>query len=497
MSRSGLFLVVSGVALAVACVTTPPPPPPTPAPPPQQTELDGARLCKIVVDVDSAAAKNALGVYRLAKERGGDRHDVFAAALSHSKPEERFRAFHAETEKSPTSGLGPAGECVVYARWGMAKEATAACANARALLREDAAVVDAALVDVKAVDDAVGAVALADAALATAPKCGALLLARARALALAGKDDDAVDAYASAAAAADCFVCHVERARLLEKRAGPSAAASAWEDALKLAPDHADTLRRFAASVAGVDDGRALAAYEGALAAGAKDFGTVFAAAKLALQVAQTPTAVARALELATRAADLQKTDPEALRLVVDAALKKGDDAAALAAAEKLLALLPDDVWAHIAVARAALKAGKLETAVLHYDRAQAEFAAGRRGGVDDATAAAVTAERAGLLAQLMVDDSATLKGSASAVANVAQKGLQKLWKDRLKKKVVSSGGELTVVLETDASGAVVDVVVKDGAVKDSALRAAAIAWLHKAVINGGAKRYTLDLLLQ
>ena len=71
--------------------------------------------------------------------------------------------------------------------------------------------------------------------------------------------------------------------------------------------------------------------------------------------------------------------------------------------------------------------------------------------GTGDAVVTAVRAERQGLLSRLMVDDNVTPKGNATAVANVTQRGLQKLWKDRLKKKVVSAGGELSVVVETDA----------------------------------------------
>ena len=176
--------------------------------------------------------------------------------------------------------------------------------------------------------------------------------------------------------------------------------------------------------------------------------------------------------------------------------MKKGDDAAVETAARALLDLLPDDVVGHAALARAALKAGRLEEAVVQYDLAQVEIAAGRTAGLDEGTVNAVNAERQGLLAQLMVDDGAAPDGTASAVANATQRGLQKLWQELLKNKVGSTGGILTVVIETDVNGAVIEVVVKAGEVNDPAVRAATVAWLRRAHITGGARRYTLDLSL-
>lgn len=509
MSRSRFVFVVSGVALAVACASTPTTSTTTVEPAAQTTpttakaaarELDGARLCRVVADVNDAAARSALSSLKLKFDATSstDRHAAFGAMLAGNKNEERFRDFHEDAESHPGSAVSPLGECLVYADWKMAKDSEAPCAKAEAALGADAAVVAVARIDLLAKNDAAAAVAAADAALVKAPTCEALHLARARAVAATGDAAAANAAWASAAAAVDhCFVCASERARLLEASEGRGAAAAEYEKALTFAPDHADTLRRFAAAVAGVDDVRALAAYDAAVAAGAKDFATLIAAAKLATKLASSPADVDRALNFARRAAAAQAADPDAKRLVVDLAMKKGDDAAAVQAAQQLLSLVPDDVAGHVALARAAQKSDKLEDAVVHYDLAFTELAAGRTGGLDDATVTAVKAERSGLLSKLMVDETRTPKGTASAVANVTQQGLQKLWKDRLKKKVVSAGGELSVVIETDASGAVVDVAIKDGVVKDAAIRAAAVAWLRRATITGGARRYTLDLLLQ
>ncbi|MDP2343736.1 MAG: hypothetical protein Q8O67_22450 [Deltaproteobacteria bacterium] len=494
--------VIPCCALAVGCVSTPTTttttaPAPVAAP---RTDLEGARLCRIIADVDDAAARSGLGALRQRFEAtaSSDRHAAFGAMLSVSKIEDRFRAFHDDGSRNPSSAAGPLGECLVYAEWKMANESTAPCTKASKTLGSESSVVDVARVKLLArTGDAAAALAVADAALLKAPSCEALVVARAIAVAAGGDVEAAKVGWAKAQERVpNCFICALERAKLLETTEGRAAAAGEYERALKLAPDHADTLRRFAASVSGVDDVRALAAYSAAVDAGAKDFATLTAASRLAARLATTPDQLDRALVFAKRAADAGRTDPDARRLVVDLAMKKGDHAGAETAARSLLDLVPDDVVGHVALARAALKAERLEDAVVHFDLAQVELSAGRTAGLDAGTVAAVRAERQGLLAQLMVDEATTPKGSASSVANMTQRGLQKLWKERLKKKVVSTGGTLTVVVETDASGAVVDVLVKDGEVKDPALRAATVAWLRRANISGGARRYTLDLSL-
>lgn len=507
MNRASVLVLVVGslaVALALGCAAAPGKPPAalqrvSAAVP--GSELSGAQLCRIIADVDDAAARSGLGALRqrfdAAGERG-DRHAAFGSMLSISKPEDRYRSFHNDGKDHPASAVSSLGECFAYADWKMATESLRPCTTAAKLLGNDAFVVDVARVKLLARSgDFAGSVVAADAALLTAPRCEALHLARAAAVAGSGDVEAAKIAWAKAAEqVANCFVCALERGKLLEMTEGRAAAAGSYEQALRLAPDHAETLRRFAASVAGVDDVRALAAYAAALTSGAKDVATLTAASRLAARLAVTPDELEQALTFARRAAEATKTDPDARRLLVQVAMKKGDDAAVETAARALLDLLPDDVVGHAALARAALKAGRLEEAVVQYDLAQVEIAAGRTAGLDEGTVNAVNAERQGLLAQLMVDDGAAPDGTASAVANATQRGLQKLWQELLKNKVGSTGGILTVVIETDVNGAVIEVVVKAGEVNDPAVRAATVAWLRRAHITGGARRYTLDLSL-
>ncbi len=499
-ARLPLLVVLNGLALAVACASTPTPKPTAVVVDDAAADEDvnSARLCRIIADVDDAATRAGLGALRQRFDAAPatDRHAVFGAALALSKLEDRFRAFHEDGAAHPDSPVGALGECLVYADWKLRNESQQACNRARNLLGEHIAPVDVAQVKLLArTGDPAGAVAAADLALQKAPGCEALHLARAFAVASLGDVEASKAAWGAASEkVAGCFVCSLERAKLLESTEGRAAAAGEYERALKLAPDHADTLRRFAASVAGVDDVRALSAYSAAVDAGAKDFATLTAASRLAGRLALTPEQVDKALSFARRAVDAGKTDPDARRLVVQLAMKKGDHAAAETAARALLDLVPDDVVGHIALARAAMETGRLEQAVVHYDLAQAELSAGRTAGLDEGTVSAVRAERQGLLAQLMVDEATPPSGSADSVVKVTQRGLQKLWKERVKQNV--SGGTLTVVVETDASGAVVEVLVKEGEVKDAALRAATVAWLRRANIKGGARRYTLDLSL-
>jgi hypothetical protein len=492
--------------LAVSCATPPPPPPPPPptveviAPGP---ELNTARLCRVIADVEDAEARSALGLLRLQLEAGsdGNRHAQFGAMLARPKNEERFRAFHDDETTRPESAVGPLGACLVYSDWKMSGQRDAACKLAderlknveghEALLRYADAVFHARR------GEGSEAMAAATAGLSARPACEALLFLRADLL--SSSDDVAarLQAWTDAEAGMPgCFTCAVEVGKIIEQREGKAAAAPAWERALKVVPDHADTLRRLAAAVAGTDDARALAAYVSAVDSGARDFGTLLAAARLATQLAQKPDEIERALGLAQRAVDAGRSDPDARRLLVDLAMRKGDLDAAGKAGTALLELLPTDLVGHAALARAAAKKEDLVEAVVHYDATATEISAGRTAGLDAATIAALTKERGELLAQLKIDEKATRKGSAAAVANAVQRSLTSLWKTRVAAGSTKTG-TLTLIAETDSTGRVVDVAVKADNLGEPLVTAAAVASLRRATISGGAKRYTLDFTFQ
>ncbi len=490
------------IAAAAACVTTPE------ATIPQvevAPELDVVKVCDAIVDVGDAAARGALAARRQHHEitASSDRHAAFAAMLALPTPEERFRAFHADSERFSASGVGVLGECLVYASWSkMGPEAARACDVAASKLGPTAVVVEVARAESALLHDRNPQLALtrADAALALAPGCSALHVVRARARAAAGDVRAARDAWAEAATAAPkCFRCLVEQASLEEQvdtgPAGRAAAVSVWERALQLAPDHADTLRRFAAATAGIDDARALRAWEAAIAAGARDYPTLLAAAQIAGRTATSPTEIDVALGYAKRAADVSKQDPEPRRLVVELAVRRGAVEEARTAARGVLDLIADDVLANAALARIAVTSGPLVDAVTGYDAAVAAL---DRGAVVDAeVATAIRAEQAGLLVRLQVNDAKRPNGTVNAVANATQRALQTLWRDRIAKKNTTKGGTLTIVVESAADGRVLSTQLRTDTVGDQEIAAAAVAWLSRATISGGARRHTLEFILQ
>jgi hypothetical protein len=469
-----------------------------------ERELDHARLCRVVADVDDAAARNALGALRVRLESvAEDRTAAFGAMMSRSKNEDRFRAFRDDERSRPLSIVGPLGTCIVYSDWKIAQQREVACRSATGRLAGVGG--DASLLRYAdalfqwRTGDVSGALATVGQALVTAPRCEALLLLKARLTVASGADVAALKKVWSEAESAmtGCFSCATELGKLIEGTDGKAAAAGAWERALKAVPDHPETLRRLAAAVSGVDDARALAAYAAAVDAGARDFPTLLAAARLASSLAQSPADVKRALDFARRTVEVGGSDPDARRLAIDLGMRAGDLPAALASAKALVELAPDDLLAHAALARGAVQDESLAEAALHYEVVSREAAAGRTAGVDAATLQTLAAERLALLAQLGIDDTARAAGGPATIAQNTQRTLTKLWRKRLEAGAVKSGGVMTVVVETASDGHVVEVVIKADPFNDKILSAAAVAALRRTTISGGAKRYTLDFTLE
>jgi|GEM_PF-1032581 len=508
---------IGGLVLALAsCATAPAPGPAAPpgttdvevfATPRTRTtvaELQPARLCRVVAEVDDAVSRNALGVLRLRYDSvADDRAAAFGSMLSRPKNDERFRLFHDDDKARPLSVVGALGTCLVYSDWKMPSQREVPCRKAGerlAALGGDTSLIRYAdaLVQWRQ-GDADGALATLSTAISATPSCEALHLLRARVTVAKGADIAAQKAaWAQAEAAVlDCFSCAVESGKLVEQTDGKAAAAAAWERALKIVPDHPDTLRRLAAAVAGIDDSRALAAYSAAADAGVRDFATLLAAAKLAAQLAETAAAQERALDLARKAVELGRNDPDARRLVVVLALRRDDMATASVASRALLELAPDDVVAHGALARAAMKTEAYAEAALHYEVVAREVAAGRTADLGGALLQAFGNERLALFAMLGVSDEARAEGGPNTIAQNTQRTLTKLWRKRVENKQVGGGGVLTVSVETDATGRVIDVIIKSDPLGDKVIQAATIAALRRTTIRGGAKRYTLDFTLE
>jgi hypothetical protein len=82
-------------------------------------------------------------------------------------------------------------------------------------------------------------------------------------------------------------------------------------------------------------------------------------------------------------------------------------------------------------------------------------------------------------------------------VANAAQRALTKLWKERLAAQPSRATAARTVVVETNPSGRIVEVEIKNDTANDPVVTAAAVAALRRMTITGGAKRYTFDFTLE
>ena len=490
-----------GLMLTSGCAT-PAEAPSKPAtmtkPPPA---LDVAKVCQIVADVDDAAARGGLVAYRHEAERlGPETHASFAWRLSLATPEERFRAFHDELTSRPQSSTGKLGECLVYASWArMGPQAKQSCAAASAVLGPAAVLAEIGRAQTALTHDKDPALAerIADEGLKTSPTCAALVTLRARARAANTDAVGAREAWREAVSALPTSFRSLTEAALAEERADPSpagraAAAALFERALAVAPEHADTLRRFAAATAGVDDVRSLRAYVAAVKAGARDFPTLLAAARLATGLAQGDADVAQAADFARRASEASREDPEPRRLLVQLLARQGAWDEVVVAGNALLDLEADDPTARFALGRAALAKNDIAAAVRHFDGAM-------RGvtSLDPGQQAALRSDQGALFERLLVEPDKAPKGSASAVASATQQRLQTFWRERVGKKAVTKGGELVVVAETDANGRIVLVDITTDGVGDPELAGAAVAWLSHSVVQGGARRYTMEFAVR
>ncbi|OGQ22053.1 MAG: hypothetical protein A2138_19900 [Deltaproteobacteria bacterium RBG_16_71_12] len=492
--QAGLFMVLA------ACGTTPEPakvvPPPPALPPP---DVDGAALCQVVAEVEDAVEQ---GRARELRDRyqaagAGDRAKSFGALLAVINEQDRFRAFREDGERFPTSPVAPLGLCFVYADWKMEDQATGVCMTAEASSR-GAPIVDVArarLMRKKGSLDA--ATALVDNALTRDASCVAAHVEAARVHAARGDADRAMTAWQQARTAwPACFLCAVEAARLADASADRASAIPLWEAALAITPGSPVALKHYAAALATSEPHKALAAYQRAVDAGADDLSTLLGGAQLAAASGD----VVAGLAFAEKAASLQKNEIDAWRLVLALALRRndaaqGDPARAAGAAREVLRLVDEDVPALLVLARQARARGNLVDAVVRYDAAARAIAAGRVAGVEAADLEAAKKEHAALLTELHVATVAA-KGKPETVVRQVQGAVQQLFLERLKKKK-GLAGSLDVAVVVSAAGTVDTVEIVSDSVGDAAVAASVVANLRRAVITGGAKRYSFTMELK
>jgi tetratricopeptide (TPR) repeat protein len=458
----------------------------------EKLDVDPAALCQVKAEIDDAASRLKLADLRtrLEKDAATDRAARFGALLSIQNEQDRFHAFHDDTEQNPKSGVGPLGECFVYAAWKMSDQAQGSCQMADDRLR-GAAVVDVARAELLRrkgnLDEAQN---LIDNALSTDNGCAAALIEAARVQQARGDAEKALASWERARAAwPTCYLCAVEAAKLAEASSGKDAAVPMWEAALALQPDSAEALKRYGAALAGVDNAKALSAYERAIDAGQNDVATFMGAAQLA------GDNVDKGLAFAEKAAALQPNEIDAWRIILALAQKKPDAVKARKAAGEILRLVDEDVPALLVVARDARQNGQLVEAVTRFDAAARAIAGGRTGGLLAPDLEAARKEHAALLAELKVPEKAP-KGNASAVVSAVQKTVQGLFVERLKKKK-GMKGTLDVGVTVSAAGVVEDVEIVKDTLGDAAVTASVVANLRRATITGGAKRYSFTMDFQ
>ncbi len=465
---------------------------PAPVAKPKPPEVDPRALCTVLSEVEDARARGTLDALTAsfaarAQEEPADREAAFGAMFAIVDEEARWKAFKADRDAHPESALGHLGECFTYAAWKMADQAKAPCDTAAERVKS------LALVDVARGDlannrgDAAAAEERYQAALETDAGCVPALVRLARVQA-ASDPVAAVTTYERALTARSaCFSCAFEKAELVEKAQGMGAALPAWEVALALAPEHATTVKRYAAAQAGRDDKAALAAYEKAIALGVNDVPTLQAAARLAERSGD----LAKALTHARAATAVQADDVASWRLVAELALKNHDAAGAAAAQTEVLRLMPDDADAHLALARSSVSADKWVEALAHLEAAVA--ALGEPGDVEQKKAA--DAELSALLDKLLVRKKGA-KGSVNRVVALVQGDVKKLFEQRKKEKKGLHGlVEVTVI--TDEEGTVQAVSIAKDTLGDPMVAAALVGNLRRATIVGGAKRYSFELEFQ
>ena len=465
-------------------------------------DADPAALCLVKAEVDDAASRLKLANVRerFARAAPTDRSARFGALQALSEDQERFKAFHEDAGQNPTSAVGPLGECFIYAQWKMADQAAGRCQTAQIRLTGDkdkaAAIVEVARAELhRRRGQLEQAQARIDAALLIDKTCAAALMEGARVAQARGDHPKAFALWEGARAAwPQCYLCAIEAARLSEITSTRAAALPLWEAALALQPDAIDALKSYGAALAGVDDKRALAAYEKAIAAGHSDVSTLMGAAQLAAAAG----AVDKAIGFAEQIVQAHANEIDAWRLLLSLSLTKADAARSLKAAGEILRLVEDDLAALVVLARDARAKDQLIDAAARYDAVARAFAAGRTSGLQPGEVEAVTKEHKQLMVQLKVAERPA-KGTAASVIASVKNTVQALFVERLKlAKQPATGAKIQGMIEVSVTvsegGAVDDVAIIKDTLGDPVMAAGVVANLRRAKITGGAKRYSFQL---
>lgn len=463
------------------------------------SDLAPREACQVKAEIEDAISRLRLAEQRARYETDeeGGRAARFGALLSIQNDQERFRAFHADGDANPQSVIAPLGECFVYAGWKMADLAAGRCGDAEKRL-QNGAIVDVARAELLRrtgmLDEAKRVV---DKAVAADVKCVAAVIEQARVNQARGELDAAVASWESARFAwPQCYLCAVEAAKIVEAGKGKQAAVPLWEAALAIQPDSADALKRYGATLAGVDNARALQAYERAVAAGQTDVPTLMAAANLAVTMGGAG-AVDKAIVFADRVVAVQPNNLDGWRLVLSLAQQKKDAKRTVTAATEVLRLAGEDLPALLALGRQAHATAQFVEAVLRFDLAARAIAGGRTAGLSAAEVTAAERELSSFRKELKIAEKPA-SGGANRVIAAVQGTVQGLYVERLESaardKRAKPGGTIEVSVTVTAAGTVDEVEIVKDTLGDPALTASVVGNLRRAQVSGGAKRYSFGM---
>lgn len=455
------------------------------------SDVDPHRLCEVYREVADAAylgqrlrARKEFEADR--RKHPQDRAAVFGELLAIPGENDRWKAFRKDGEANPASGVGPLGECLVYADWKLADQAKIPCARADEKL-PGAAIVQFARGQLAASSgDAQAAKAHFEKALSIDPACTPAQLSLAEMHEKSGDLDTAIAGFGAAFdAAPDCITCIASKADLLEQTQGIDAALSSWEKLLEIVPDHAQTLKRYAAGLVGKDDARALAAYEKAIVSGSAERSTLLAAAKLANEIGD----INKALDYAERASQMQADDLEMWQFMFSLYQKKDDLTGLERVATEILRFDPANIECRLVLAEQSKSAGR-HVSVL--DHLEAAVVAASGEGADPAMAERARNALSAFLSELGVNPNG-INGSIDAVIQAVETRARQAFQ-ALKDENPSLKGRIDLTLTTDKSGKVVQVAIKRDSLGVQRVAASLLADFRRATIQGGAKRYALEL---
>lgn len=458
-----------------------------------QPQIDSHRLCQLVGEIEDAQfvgqRSSRRAEYQAAEASAPlDEAMAFAAIFAIDDEQSRWKAFHEASVRNPAGVVGALGECFVYNEWKLADQAARPCGIAARSLG-GTAVLDYAHArrSIRKGNTEEARSALTQ-ALQKDADCLPVVVALANLEQSAGQQQAANERYATGARIApSCFRCAFQQAVLTEELQGPQMSVPFWETALRLAPEHTESLQRYAAALVGKDDEKALVAYEKAMAAGRTDQDTLLAASKLSEKTGQ----LEKALTYTEQAVNARPDDVTLWRRIAKLAESKRDEARTESAWGEVLRLLPGDVSGHLALARRALKREQFLDALVHFDLGMPQAQQENASGGSDAAQALVT-ERDQLLSRLGVKGSPA-SGSIERVITRVQRSVRPVFEEQAKAKR-GLKGTLQIVVVTDAEGQVTSVDVTGDELHASMVAAAVVAELKRAVVRGGAKRYALEL---